>query len=203
MNNTWNRFIYTFWSPLYDCLIKAPLFVRGRERAWEVANVTHGEDVLLVGIGTGADIKYLADGATITGIDINHSMLNLAKKKAARLGKSMLFLLGDAEKIPRPDNIYDVVALNLILSVVPDPAQCFQEAVRVTKPGGRIIVFDKFLADGVQPSWKRKLANYITRPFGTDIMRRFEEMIQGADVTVVSDEPLSPGSAFRVILISC
>lgn len=203
MNNTWNRIVYTFWSPIYDWLISSPVFVKGRKQAWKLANVKHGEDVLLVGIGTGVDIKYIPDGASITGVDISPSMLNVAKRKATRLGKSMLFLLGDAEQLPRPENSFDVVALYLILSVVANPTVCFQEAIRVVKPGGRIIVFDKFISKKKPPSLIRKSANFLTRPFGTDINRNFEDIIQGFDVTILEDKPLSPGSAFRTILISC
>ena len=178
------------------------MFVRGRQRAWELARVTAEEEVLLVGLGTGVDLQYLPDETSITGIDLSVAMLNVARKKAERLHRTVKLLQADASQIPLPDDRFDVVALFLILSVVPDPAACFREAVRLSKPGGRIIVFDKFVPAGKRPSWKRRLANLITRPFGTDINRRFEEIIQGAEITIVSDEPIFPGSAFRTILIS-
>jgi len=203
MNNFWNRIVYRFWSPVYDWLIELPWFVKGRTRAWQLANLSSGEEVLLVGVGTGIDFKYLPEDVSVTGIDLSSSMLQIAKKKAGRLNRPIELLRSDAEKIPWEDNRFHVVALHLILSVVSNPEKCFQEAVRVIRPGGRIIVFDKFLSQTDSLTWKRKLINHLTRPFGTDINRRFEEIIRGTNVKILSDEPLVPGSAFRVILISC
>ena len=203
MNNNWNRIVYTFWSPIYDWLISMPMFVKGRKRAWELANIKQNEDLLLVGIGTGEDIRFIPECASITGVDLNLSMSKRALKKAVQLGKPILLIIGNAEQIPKPDDSYDVVALNLILGVVENPRICFQEAVRLTKPGGRIIVFDKFVTKQKPPSLKRRAANLIARPFGTDLNRNFEEIIEGVEVTILEDQPLSPGSAFRTILLTC
>ncbi len=201
MNNNWNRIVYTFWSPIYDWLISLPMFVKGRKQAWELANLKQDDELLLVGIGTGADIRFIPECASITGVDLNPSMLKHARKKAERLGRPILFIVGNAEQISRPDDSFDVVALNLILGVVENPRICFQEAVRLTKPGGRIIVFDKFVTKQKPPSLMRRVANIIARPFGTDLNRNFEEIIEGIEVTILEDQSLSPGSAFRTILI--
>ena len=201
MNNLWNRIVYTCWSPVYDWLIAWPVFVDGRKQAWELADVKQGEKVLLTGLGTGVDLQYLPDGACLTGVDISPAMLKIAQKKSARLGKPIQLLQSDAEQIALPDHSFDVVALNLILSVVAHPTACFREAVRLTRPGGRIIVFDKFVTSQKPPSLIRRLANLLTRLFGTDINRNFEEMMEGTDVTILEDRPLSSSSAFRTILV--
>ncbi len=202
MNNSWNRIVYTFWSPIYDWLISLPMFVKGRRRVWELAKIKQSDDLLLIGIGTGADLEFIPECASITGVDLNRSMLKRAGKKAERLGRPITLLVENAEQIPRPDESFDVVALNLILGVVENPKRCFQEAVRLTKPQGRIVVFDKFVTKQRPPSILRRAANVIARPFGTDLNRNFEEITEGFEVTVLEDQPLSPGSAFRTILLS-
>ncbi len=201
MNNLWNRIVYSCWSPIYDWLIAWPVFVNGRKQAWKLADVKQGEKVLLAGVGTGVDLQYIPDGVCLTGVDISPAMLKIAQKKSARLGKPIQLLQSDAEHINLPDHSFDVVALNLILSVVANPTACFREAARLTRPGGRIIVFDKFITSQKPPSLLRRITNLLTRPFGTDINRSFEEMIEGTDVTILEDRPLSTGSAFRAILV--
>lgn len=201
MNNAWNRIVYSCWSPVYDWLIAWPVFVDGRIQAWKLADVKQGEKVLLAGLGTGVDIQYLPNGTCITGVDISSAMLKIARKKSDRLGKPIRLLRSDVEHISLPDHSFDVVALNLILSVVANPTACFREAVRLAKPGGRIIVFDKFVANHKPPSFIRRITNLLTRPFGTDINRNFEKIIEGTGVTILEDKPLSSGSAFRTILV--
>jgi phosphatidylethanolamine/phosphatidyl-N-methylethanolamine N-methyltransferase len=74
--------------------------------------------------------------------------------------------------------------LHLILAVIPDPALCFAEAGRVLRPGGRIAVLDKFVAEGQKVSIARRLLNRVTSPIATDITRRLDEIIRDSGVVV-------------------
>jgi phosphatidylethanolamine/phosphatidyl-N-methylethanolamine N-methyltransferase len=76
-----------------------------------------------------------------------------------------------------------------------------REAVRVGRPGGRLLVFDKFLRPGSGPSFGRRVLNLLTRFFGTDINRSLDAMITGAPVRVVVNEPALPGGAGRAIVL--
>ena len=57
MTNRWNQFIYRLWAPVYDATV-GRFFLPGRERAMELLNLQPDERVLLVGVGTGADLLY-------------------------------------------------------------------------------------------------------------------------------------------------
>ncbi|MCA8983270.1 MAG: methyltransferase domain-containing protein [Planctomycetaceae bacterium] len=202
--NAWNRVIYAGWSLVYNGLIQLPPYRRGRELLWRMAEPVAGERVLLVGVGTGIDLDYLPAGATVTGIDLSPSMLRLARRRAEdhnRAGRNLgvQFIQGDAQQLPCVEGEFDLVVLALILSVVPEPVPCLAEAVRACKPGGRILVFDKFLAESAQPRPIRRIINLLTRVFGTDINRRFEEIAAGLPLKVCEDRPLAPGSSFRAI----
>ncbi len=61
MTNRRNRFIYQLWAPVYDGTVNI-LFMRGRRRAMNLVDLQPGESVLLVGVGTGADLPLLPPG---------------------------------------------------------------------------------------------------------------------------------------------
>lgn len=70
-----------------------------------------------------------------------------------------------------------MVIANLILSVVPDPNRCFQEMVRVTQTGGRIVIFDKFAPPSEGLPVIKKIIRPVVAMMGTDIGRHFEPII--------------------------
>lgn len=202
MGNRWNRFIYACWAPVYDRLIGLPAFRAARERAIGALDLKPGENVLLSGIGTGADLPFLPGGVAIAGIDLSEAMLVRARRRAEELSLDADLRQGDAQALPFEAGEFDAVVLTLILSVVPDAGRCLREAWRVLRPGGRAIVFDKFLPPAkTRAPFGRRLLNVLTRPFGTDINRRFEEISRGLDFAIVRDEPAMFGGAYRIILL--
>ena len=189
------------WSPVYDLLVSVPFLRRARAKAIAAINLQPGERVLLIGVGTGADLPLLPAGIDAVGIDNNSAMLKRAKRKAARCECQIELMQADAEKLPFPDKSFDAVVMTLILSVVPDARRALAEAIRVLRDDGRAVVFDKFLPDDLRASVGRRALNLLTSSFGTDINRRFGEMQAETDCAVAGDEPVKSGSAYRVILL--
>ena len=66
MSNCWNQTIYRLWAPIYNSTVNH-FFLPGRKRALELLDLQPGERVLLVGVGTGADLPLLPAGVDATG----------------------------------------------------------------------------------------------------------------------------------------
>ena len=190
LGTRWERRRYSLWAPLYDVVVW-PLR-KARRRSLEGLALRAGERVLIVGAGTGEDLPFLPDGVFTVATDLTPAMLRRARHKA-RDGDHLAVM--DGQSLALHGSIFDAVILHLILAVIPDPARCLSESVRVVRPGGRIAIFDKFVAAGASASWGRRLLNHVTRPIATDITRRLDDIIRDSQVRVspVQSEPALGG----------
>lgn len=199
LTNRWNRSIYRLWSPLYDRLFDRFFAAPGRRQALQRLDLQPGERVLLVGVGTGADLPLLPAGVGAVGVDLSPDMLARAAAKLPLAGRDVMLAQGDAQALPLPAGQFDAALLNLVLSVVPDGATCLRETLRALRSNGRVVVFDKFLPDDSGPSPGRRLLNLITTLIGTDINRRFGDIARDSPCTIVNDAPSLLRGAYRVI----
>ena len=200
MTNRWNRSIYRLWAPIYDSTVNH-FFMLGRKRALELLNLQPGENVLLVGIGTGADLPFLPAGVDATGIDLSPEMLAKARLKLDLCPATVKLIQGDAQSLLVDEASFDAAILNLILSVIPDGNACLQSSLRALKPGGRAVVFDKFLPEGETVSLVRKLLNFFSTIFGTDINRRLSDLMQDCSCKIIHNEPSIGSGVYRIILL--
>lgn len=119
-----------------------------REEYVSLLGVAPGERVLDVGCGSGAVTRTLArrvaPGGRAVGMDTSAALLKVARELAdeAGLGAMIEFKEGDCRALPFPDASFDAVVAATTLSHVPDPQRALAEMVRVTRPDGRVGVFD-------------------------------------------------------------
>lgn len=186
---------YTLIAPFYDAAIdRATRSARSRSLA--ALPATPGE-VLIAGIGTGLDLPHLPVGHRYVGLELTEAMLRRALPRAAHLDFTPL--RGDAQRLPFADSSFDVAVLHLILAVVPQPATCLAEIARVLKPGGQVLVFDKFLRPG-KAAPLRRLASPIVGRLATQLDVVFEDILAAAPaLRVIDDKPALAGGWFRTI----
>jgi phosphatidylethanolamine/phosphatidyl-N-methylethanolamine N-methyltransferase len=198
MNNPQNLKIYRNWAPIYDAIMQ-PVYGAARRRSIQLLDLQAGEKVLIPGVGTGLDLPMIPAGVHITGIDLSPAMLKKAQSKA-RDGATLIEM--DVQALLFPDNTFDAAIFNLILSVVPDGAAAFREAWRALRPGGRAVIFDKFLPELNQVSLLRRLLGRLIRSIGTDPNRRLSDILNGAPGIVIKrDEPSLLKGQYRIILL--
>ena len=160
---------YALIAPFYDALLAG---ATSRVRARSLARLPAAPaEVLINGVGTGLDLPHLPPQHRYTGLDLTPAML---RRSAPRVGKlDFRQVQGDAQRLPFRAASFDHAVLHLILAVVPNPAACLAETARVVRPGGSILIFDKFLRPG-QHAPLRRLANPLLRRIATRLDVVFE-----------------------------
>ena len=105
-----------------------------------------GAAVLDVGCGPGTDVFEMVElvGPTgrLIGLDASEVMLAEARRRAKEFQVPITFEVGEVLALPFEDGTFDVCRAERLLEHVTDAGQALAEMVRVTRPGGRIVVFD-------------------------------------------------------------
>ena len=200
MTNRWNRFIYRLWAPIYDATL-GRFYAAGRQRTVATLSARAGQRVLLPGVGTGADLPLLPEGTCAVGVDLSPAMLSRAHARLPLPGRTVVLICGDVQALPLGDGTCDAGLLNLIVSVAPDGAACVREAARVVRPGGPIVIFDKFLPDSAALGIGRLLLNVLARRVGTDINRRLSDLLAGSGCAIVDDRPSMFRGTYRTVVV--
>ncbi|WP_018717135.1 class I SAM-dependent methyltransferase [Arhodomonas aquaeolei] len=196
--NRWNRWRYTVYTPIYDAV--AGGFARQRRRAVALAGLVPGERVLLSGAGSGLDLTAIPTDNPVTAVDITPAMIARLRRRARRAGRQVDARVMDAAALTFPPASFDVVFLHLILAVIPDPVGCIREAARVLRPGGRVVIFDKFLADDARPGLVRRALDPLATVLATGLNRRVGPLLNAAGLERVHDEPAGLGGLFRIVV---
>jgi ubiquinone/menaquinone biosynthesis C-methylase UbiE len=112
----------------------------GGGRQW-VCSQADG-DVLELAVGTGRNLRYYAPTVRLTGIELSPGMLELARREAAAVRPDADLREGNAEALEFADESFDTVACTLALCTIPDDRKAVAEAMRVLRPGGRLVLLE-------------------------------------------------------------
>jgi len=139
---------YARWAPVYD-IVFGKVFERVRKASIAAAERVGGR-ILEVGVGTGISLPDYARTNRLVGVDISAPMLRKAQERVAQHGLTNVDALAvmDAKHLAFPDNAFDVIVAQYVITAVPDPEATLDEFARVLKPGGEIILVNHIGAEG-------------------------------------------------------
>jgi SAM-dependent methyltransferase len=164
-----------------------------------LASIREGETVLDLGSGAGFDCflaaKKVGQMGKVIGVDMTPEMIEKARANAAKAGyKNVEFRHGEIENLPVDDSTIDLIISNCVINLVPDKKKAFQEAFRVLKPGGRLMVSDMVLLKEPPKAVRESVEAYVGCIAGAELKNKYLEAIKSAgfrDVSVVSESILT------------
>jgi len=143
------RTVFDSVAPKYDLM--NDLMSAGLHRAWKaytvmVANLKEGDRALDIAGGTGdlalAFSKKVGKSGQAVHTDINEAMLSTGRNRLLDLGVALPTMVCDAEKLPFPDNYFDVVSVAFGLRNMTHKDVALAEMNRVLKPRGKLLVLE-------------------------------------------------------------
>lgn len=129
-----------------DRLMALPDMRRYKEGSYRLVGARAGARLLDVGCGAGDDARALARlvgaGGRVVELDSSARMVEVARERAAGEGLAVEFVVGDLQRLEYPDGSFDGVRADRVFQHLPDRARALAEIVRVTRPGGAVVVSD-------------------------------------------------------------
>ena len=194
---------YARWAPIYDFVFGA-VFDRGRKASIAAAERIGGR-ILEVGVGTGLSLPDYSWSNRLIGVDLSAPMLRKAKERVAEHGLTNVEGLAvmDAQNLGFQNSSFDVVVAQYVITTVPDAEATLDEFVRVTKPGGEIILVNHLGAeDGLRAVYESAFAP-IARQLGWQVGFRWRRLEQWAarhgGVELIERRPMPPLGHFSLI----
>ena len=176
------------------------------------AGLRPGETVLDLGSGGGIDCflaaREVGPAGRVIGVDMTPAMIERARANRGKVNAANVeFRLGEIEHLPVADASVDAIISNCVVNLSPEKPQVFREALRVLKPGGRLVVSDLVLTRALDPAMQRNVDLYVGCVAGAALKDEYRQLIREAgfaDVRVVEErayaagmENLPPGSPER------
>jgi arsenite methyltransferase len=161
-----------------------------------LASLKDGETVLDLGSGGGFDCflaaKRVGKEGKVIGVDMTPEMIDKARENA-RKGKykNVEFRLGEIENLPVADNSVDVVISNCVINLSPNKKRVFEEAFRVLKPNGRLMISDIVLLKELPEVIKKNVEAYIGCISGAEMKEKYLQLIRDAgfeEIKVVKEK---------------
>jgi len=194
---------YGRWAPVYD-LVFGKVIDEGRRSTIAEADRIGGR-VLDVGVGTGLSLSEYSRNTKLCGVDISEPMLRKALQRVRdfKLDNVEALSVMDVAHLGFPDNSFDVVVAQYVITAVPDPDAALDEFARVLKPGGEIILVNHISAEGgMRRSFELKFAP-IARRLGWRPEFEWSRLQQWIDrrphMKVVDRTPMPPLGHFSMI----
>lgn len=117
-----------------------------KRHSFALLNLRSGQRILDVGCGTGEDAcelaRLVAPGGCVIGVDGSRGMIATARWRAEGCGLPVEFQVGDAHRLAFADDSFDASRADRIFMHLDSAAQALREMRRVTRRGGRVLVYE-------------------------------------------------------------
>ena len=191
--------IYAAYSNVYDLLFKRFFYPRIRS-AIESMAIHPGDRILDIGVGTGLSLPLYPRYCEVIGIDLSMDMLEKARKKVERLGLTHIRLMAmDAMNLFFRDNSFDKVFISHVVSVVPDPIRTLEEAKRVCKRKGDIVIVNHFQSENRVVAKIEEMINPICKRIGWRSDLSLQGILQESGLKVERHYKLRKMDLWRII----
>jgi ubiquinone/menaquinone biosynthesis C-methylase UbiE len=169
-------------------------------RDWACSRATG--DTLEVAVGTGLNLPHYPDGVRLTAIDLSPEMLELARRRAARLEREIVLQEADAHHLPFEDTSFDSVVATYSLCNIPDPDRAVAEMKRVLRPGGRLVLVDHVRSSVGPVLWVQKAIElFSARIEGEHMTRRPLEDVTANGFEITERERMRAGVIERLVAV--
>jgi phosphatidylethanolamine/phosphatidyl-N-methylethanolamine N-methyltransferase len=193
---------YAAWANIYDKVYEKIL--ANAQRKLARAASACGRSILEIGVGTGLVLRHYPESVEVVGVDLSEPMLGKAVEKVSRerLGHVVGVAAMDACRLGFADGRFDAVTLPFVITLVPDPEGALDEAARVLRPGGEIVIASK-LGDeeGLVAKIEAAVAPVVRQIGWSSAFRlsRITAWAERAGFAVVEVSPAFPNGFFRVV----
>ena len=130
------------------------------------------------------------------------AMIEKAKQGAEQLGlENVEFRLGDIENLPVEESSVDVIISNCVINLAPDKGKVFQEAYRVLRPGGRVMVSDIVLETPLPDNVREDIGYYAGCIGGAILKEEYLQHMRDAgfvDVRIVEETGCAPAVSAKI-----
>jgi ubiquinone/menaquinone biosynthesis C-methylase UbiE len=180
----WDNIAPGYGSDFLDRMEERLLLARWRGRLLTQAS----GKVLELATGTGINLPFYPRSCQIIATDLSQGMIDMARKDAKAIGRTVDFYTMDAEALGFPDGSFDTIVDCNSLCVFPNPIAALREMARVCRIDGRILLLEH----------GRSHHKWVTRLQDWDVQakiisncqwnRSYEDLIRQAGLSIVSIE---------------
>jgi phosphatidylethanolamine/phosphatidyl-N-methylethanolamine N-methyltransferase len=190
--------VYTNYAGVYDRVFR--VFNESREAVVRNLRIDPGERVLEVGVGTGLCLPMYPAHCRVTAIDLSAAMLSKAAERVEEEGLTNVTLERmDAGAMTFADSAFDLVIAAYVVTAVPDYRKLMSEMVRVSRPGGRLVMLNHFTQSSPFIAAVEKAISPICVKMGFRTDLSVEEVIDGWPLIKKRDQRMAPLGMWHVV----
>ncbi len=191
--------LYSDLAPLYDKVF-GKIFYSRLNYVINSLKLPAGAEILELGVGTGTSFPAYPRHCKVTGVDLAPDMLAHARTKIRANGWTHLKVMKmDALNLEFHDDSFDYVMAFHVVTVVPDPIRMMDEAQRVCRPGGKIIIVNHFTSKSPILGSLTEALDPVTRRLGWRTDLKLDPFVRATQLKIDKVYKLSKMSLYTVL----